>query len=460
MLVPNPYYLVYNGAATMAGAEAVFLDATAENGFMPDLASIPRETWERAALFYLCSPANPQGTIAGIDYLKQAIDLARRYDFVLAVDECYAEIWDRAPPPGALEACAALGPGATGLFDNVVVFHSLSKRSSAAGLRSGFVAGDPALIGHFKHLRDYGGCQVPLPIQAAAAALWRDEAHVEENRARYRRKFDIAEAALAGRFGFYRPQGGFFLWLDVGDGEEAALRLWREAAVRVLPGGYTARAADGARQSRGALYPPRGRARRGDARNRLCPDRARVVARGSPGATPVLQGGRRDGGGRRAVGFRSRVQTRGRGDGQNRIDVDFRLAPGGPARRRAAAGHDATAAAGARHRADRRERAVLPRAADLLSGRSVARCRGRRAAAQLSRPPAGRWSPICCCSIFGLAAYLLPAVTIRLGLRAAAAASDAPAVSQADAAAGHARSRRGGLARSCAPTRRCRGPAA
>jgi succinyldiaminopimelate transaminase len=249
VLVPNPYYLVYNGAATMAGADAVFLDATRENAFMPDLAAIPRDTLERTALFYLCSPANPQGTVADLDYLKQAIALARRHDFVLAVDECYAEIWDRAPPPGALEACAALD----GRFDNVVVFHSLSKRSSAAGLRSGFVAGDPALIGHFKHLRDYGGCQVPLPIQAAAAALWRDEAHVEENRARYRRKFDIAEAALAGRFGFYRPQGGFFLWLDVGDGEAATLRLWREAAVRVLPGGYTARAAAG-RDNPGERY--------------------------------------------------------------------------------------------------------------------------------------------------------------------------------------------------------------
>ena len=253
VLVPNPYYLVYNGAATMAGADAVFLDATRDNGFMPDLAAIPRETLERTALFYLCSPSNPQGTIASLDYLKQAIMLARRHDFVLAVDECYAEIWDRMPPPGALEACAALGPGANSLFDNVVVFHSLSKRSSAAGLRSGFVAGDPVLIGHFKHLRDYGGVQVPLPIQAAAAALWRDEAHVEENRARYRRKFDIAEAALGGRFGFYRPQGGFFLWLDVGDGEAAALRLWREAAIRVLPGGYTARAADG-RDNPGARY--------------------------------------------------------------------------------------------------------------------------------------------------------------------------------------------------------------
>jgi len=249
VLVPNPYYLVYNGAATMAGADAVFLDATRDNGFLPDLDAIPSATLERTALFYLCSPANPQGTIAGLDYLKQAIALARRYDFVLAVDECYAEIYDRAPPPGALEACAALG----GSFEQVVVFHSLSKRSSAAGLRSGFVAGDARLIGHFSHLRSYGGCQVPLPIQAAAAALWRDEAHVEQNRALYRRKFDIAEAALGGRYGFYRPDGGFFLWLDVGDGEKATLRLWREAAIRVLPGGYTARAADG-RVNPGSKY--------------------------------------------------------------------------------------------------------------------------------------------------------------------------------------------------------------
>jgi N-succinyldiaminopimelate aminotransferase len=210
---------------------------------------IPRETLERTALFYLCSPANPQGRVASREYLKQAIALARWYDFVLAVDECYAEIYDRAPPPGALEACAGLGQG----FDQVVVFHSLSKRSSAAGLRSGFVAGDPRLIGHYKHLRDYGGCQVPLPIQWAATALWRNEEHVEDNRVRYRRKFDIAEAAISGRFGFYRPEGGFFLWLEVGDGVAAALRLWRDAAVRVLPGGYTARASGG-RDNPGSRY--------------------------------------------------------------------------------------------------------------------------------------------------------------------------------------------------------------
>ena len=240
VLVPNPYYLVYNGAATMAGAEAVFLDATRDNAFLPNLDDIPKATLKRCALFYLCSPSNPQGTIADLDYLKKAVVLAREYDFVLAVDECYAEIYDSLPPPGALEACQALGDD----FHNVVVFHSLSKRSSAAGLRSGFAAGDPRLIAEFKRLRDFGGCQVPLPIQWAATALWRDERHVIENRALYKRKFDLAEAALSGRYGFYRPAGGFFLWLDVGDGEAAALRLWRDAAIRVLPGGYTARAAN------------------------------------------------------------------------------------------------------------------------------------------------------------------------------------------------------------------------
>src|SRR5258707_12290687 len=177
VLVPNPYYLVYNGAATMAGADAVFLDATRQNSFMPDLAAIPQETLERTALFYLCWPANRQGTIASLDYLKQAIGLARQYDFVLAVDECYAEIYDRLPPPGALEACAALGQG----FDQVVVFHSLSKRSSAAGLRSGFVAGDPRLIGHFKHLRDYGGRRGALPTPAAPTGPWRGEGPFRKN---------------------------------------------------------------------------------------------------------------------------------------------------------------------------------------------------------------------------------------------------------------------------------------
>ena len=241
VLLPNPYYLVYLAAAVMAGAETVPLDATAATGFLPDLDALTPQQLERCALFYLCSPANPQGAIADLAYLQKAIRLAREYDFVLAVDECYGEIYDRAPPPGALEACTRMG----GARDNVLVFHSLSKRSNAAGLRCGFVAGDPQLIARFQHLRSYGGAQVPLPLQHAATALWQDEAHVEPNRELYRRKFAVAEQALGRRFGFYRPPGGFFLWLDVGDGEQAAKALWREAGVRTLPGAYVARGAGG-----------------------------------------------------------------------------------------------------------------------------------------------------------------------------------------------------------------------
>ena len=252
VLLPNPYYLVYVGGGAVVGAESVALNATAETGFLPDLDAIRPETLERTALFYLCSPANPQGAVADLAYLKKAIKLARDWDFVLAVDECYCEIYDREAPPGALEACLALG----GDLRNVLVFHSLSKRSNAAGMRCGFVAGDPDLIAAFQQLRSYGGPQVPLPLQLAATALWDDEAHVEPNRALYRRKFDIAEAKLGGRFGFYRPAGGFFLWLDVGDGEEAARRLWREAALRVLPGAYTARGSGSANPGRRYIRVP------------------------------------------------------------------------------------------------------------------------------------------------------------------------------------------------------------
>jgi aspartate/methionine/tyrosine aminotransferase len=237
-LMPNPYYLVYSGGAHMAGAETMPLDATAATGFLPDLDAIPEAVLARTALFYLCTPANPQGACADLAYFKKLIGLARQYDFVLAVDECYSEIYDREPPVGGLEACAALG----GDLANVLVFHSLSKRSNAAGLRIGFVAGDPDLIAKLGALRSYGGAQVSLPLQEAATALWQDEAHVQANRALYRRKFDICADILKDRFGFYRPPGGFFLWLDVGDGEAACLKLWRDAGLRSLPGAYIGRA--------------------------------------------------------------------------------------------------------------------------------------------------------------------------------------------------------------------------
>jgi len=238
VLIPNPFYQVYIGAAVMSRAEPVYLAATRETGFLPDFTPLDEPTLGRTALAYLCTPANPQGAIADLDYLKQAIQLARKYDFVLAIDECYAEIYNQTPPPGALEACADMGGG----FENVLIFHSLSKRSNAPGLRSGFVAGDPDLIKKLKTLRNYGGASLPGPIMAASATLWRDEHHVAANRALYRQKFDRADQLLAGRFGYYRPEGGFYLWLDVGDGENAAARLWQGAGVRVIPGAYLARA--------------------------------------------------------------------------------------------------------------------------------------------------------------------------------------------------------------------------
>ncbi|MCG5243180.1 aminotransferase class I/II-fold pyridoxal phosphate-dependent enzyme [Azospirillum doebereinerae] len=240
VLMPNPFYAPYEGAAVLAGAEPVFLSGTRGTGFLPDLDALTPELLERTALFYLCTPANPQGAAASAAYLAKAIGLARQYGFVLAVDECYAEIYLDTPPVGALQVAAGL-PRGENPWANILVFHSLSKRSSAAGLRSGFVAGDPVLIGRFSRLRSYANAGMPLPVVAASTALWRDEAHVEENRRLYRAKFAAAEAELQGRYGYYRPDGGFFLWLEVGDGEEAARRLWAEGALRVLPGAYLSR---------------------------------------------------------------------------------------------------------------------------------------------------------------------------------------------------------------------------
>lgn len=233
VLMPNPFYQCYAGAARAAGAEPVYVPALRERNFLPDFAALPPALLARTAAVYLCSPTNPQGTAATREEWRALIRLAHAHDFIVLADECYAEIYDRVPPAGVLEAAAREGG-----FDRVLAFHSLSKRSNLPGLRSGFVAGDAALLARFLAMRQYGGAPNPLPAQAAAAAAWSEESHVEENRALYRAKFDSAERILGNRFGFYRPAGGFYLWLDVGDGEAAALRLWREAGVRVLPGRY------------------------------------------------------------------------------------------------------------------------------------------------------------------------------------------------------------------------------
>ncbi|MBM3521954.1 MAG: aminotransferase class I/II-fold pyridoxal phosphate-dependent enzyme [Alphaproteobacteria bacterium] len=239
-LMPNPFYQVYFGAAVMAGADCMFLPTAKSTNWLPDLDAIPRATLERTKIFYLCSPANPQGTCADLDYWKRALMLARQYDFMLVADECYADLYyTPRPPAGAIEAAIALGTGPHGhVLDNLIVSHTVSKRSSAPGMRSAFVAGSPTAIAMLNRLRSYQAASMPLAVMDASIKLWNDDAHADESRAIYARKYDIADRVLAGRFGYYRPAGGFYLWLDVGDGEAATRRLWSEAGIKVLPGGY------------------------------------------------------------------------------------------------------------------------------------------------------------------------------------------------------------------------------
>jgi N-succinyldiaminopimelate aminotransferase len=263
VLMPNPFYQCYAAAALAAGAEPVYLPATAATGFLPDLSALEPALLDRTALVYLCSPANPQGAVAGAGYWRDLLALAEAHDFRILADECYAEIWRDTPPPGALAAAAA----ASADPERVVAFHSLSKRSSVPGLRSGFAAGGAGAIAALKRLRAYGGAPVPTPIQHASAALWRDEAHVETSRALYADKFALADEMLGGLPGYRAPQAGFFLWLEAGDGEAAALELWRAHGVRVLPGAYLARSVGGEDPGRpyirAALVAPRDEVARG-----------------------------------------------------------------------------------------------------------------------------------------------------------------------------------------------------
>ena len=244
--LPNPFYQAYLGGAVMSGAEPLLVNAPQSNGFLPDFERLDEATWKRISVVYLCSPANPQGAIASIDYLQKLLRLCRKHDAVLAVDECYAEIYTGAPPPCALQAALVMDEtGGKDPFHNLTVFHSLSKRSNAAGLRSGFVAGDPKLVAMVLRWRTYGGPQIPIAVQKASVALWNEETHPIQTRDWYRRNFKVAEQILHNRFGYYTPGGGFFLWLDVGNGEEATRKLWRDAHVKVLPGAYACRETDG-----------------------------------------------------------------------------------------------------------------------------------------------------------------------------------------------------------------------
>ena len=237
VLIPNPFYQCYAVAALTAGAEPVFLPATADTHFLPDFDAVPAAVLDRTSIAYVCSPSNPQGAVADAAYWRNLLSLAARHDFIIFADECYSEIFRDTPPPGILEHATDL--------DRVIAFHSLSKRSNLPGLRSGFAAGGAAPIAEMKKLKAYSGAPIPLPIQDVSAAVWADEVHVTENRALYGEKFAIADKIFGNLPGYRSPEAGFFLWLDVGDGEAAALDIWKQTGVRVLPGKYLSRDADG-----------------------------------------------------------------------------------------------------------------------------------------------------------------------------------------------------------------------
>jgi N-succinyldiaminopimelate aminotransferase len=240
ILIPNPFYAAYAAGAIGAHCEPVYLPTTRETGFLPDLDALSDELLARTVAFYIASPANPQGAVADLDYLKRLTALARKFGFMIFSDECYCEIYSEHAPHGMLEAAGAD-------FANVAVFHSLSKRSSLPGLRIGFAAGDKSFMQAYLELRNVAAPMVPTPMQHVAIAAYNDEKHVEENRRLYREKFDLADQIIGDRYGYKRPAGGFFLWLDVsaqGGSEAAALKLWREGGLRVVPGRYLAREQD------------------------------------------------------------------------------------------------------------------------------------------------------------------------------------------------------------------------
>jgi N-succinyldiaminopimelate aminotransferase len=239
--MPNPFYQIYEGAALLAGAEPVFINTTETNRFQPDLDAVPVEIWKRCEILFLCTPGNPTGAVLSLEYLRHALRLAEKHDFIVASDECYAELYrdEASPPPSLLQAALANGHDT---YQRCMVFHSLSKRSSVPGLRSGFVAGDPALIKPYLLYRTYHGCAMPVPTQLASIAAWNDDAHAAANRALYREKYARVLPILAPVLDVVEPDGGFYLWPDVKRDDETFTRdLFATQNLTILPGSYLAR---------------------------------------------------------------------------------------------------------------------------------------------------------------------------------------------------------------------------
>ncbi|MEM7611747.1 MAG: succinyldiaminopimelate transaminase [Pseudomonadota bacterium] len=243
VMLPNPFYQIYEGAALMAGASLVYLPAVAEHNFLPVLDDITDAQWARTRIFYICSPVNPCGTVASMAYLQRLIALAHQHDFLIMADECYIELYRDEPPVSILNACLAAGYDN---FDRVLAFHSLSKRSNLPGLRSGFVAGDPALIANFLRYRTYHGCSMSLAVQHASIAAWSDDTHVVENRALYNEKFDSVTPLLADVMSVSMPPAAFYLWPQTGTDDVRFCReLYASTNVTCVPGSYLSRDIDG-----------------------------------------------------------------------------------------------------------------------------------------------------------------------------------------------------------------------
>lgn len=244
VISPNPFYQIYEGAALLGGAEPYYLNTLPENGFSMDFAAVPQDIWQRTQLVYACSPGNPTGKVMGLEGWKELFELSDRYGFIIAADECYSEIYfdEAAPPMGALTAARELGRG----MERLVTFNSLSKRSNVPGMRSGFVAGDAAVLEKFLLYRTYHGCAMNPAVQAASAAAWGDEAHVVENRRLYREKFHAVTPLLKEVLDVDMPDAAFYLWARAPMADtEFALRLYRDYNVTVLPGSFLAREARG-----------------------------------------------------------------------------------------------------------------------------------------------------------------------------------------------------------------------
>ena len=253
VLMPNPFYQIYEGAALLAGAKPVYLPCTAETNFVPDFAAVSSETWDDCQLIYLCSPGNPTGAVIQEKQIKQLLDLAEKHDFIIASDECYSEIYfdEENPPVGLLEVAAKTGNTE---FKRCVVFHSLSKRSNAPGLRSGFVAGDADVLEQFLLYRTYHGSAMSPPVQAASITAWNDEAHVLDNRDQYRGKFDAVLKILSPIMNVQKPDASFYLWADVGMDDEVFTReIFEQENLNVVPGSYLSREIDGVNPGRSRI---------------------------------------------------------------------------------------------------------------------------------------------------------------------------------------------------------------